>query len=219
MWDHHAYLLIGNRSSWLAKLRADLPSDWFYREAENFSIDQARELKHQQQQAIRAERFLIISFQTITLEAQNALLKTLEEPGQGNHFFLLTNSLRNLLPTLLSRVQVLHQLAEVGTDTGAAASLASKFLASPYEQRLALVAAWLTLDEEEEQRTFKIKQRALDLTQALETELYQALKNKPQDSARALALTNLITYANYLYDQAALPKMILEHLALTLPPI
>ena len=37
--------------------------------------------------------------------AANALLKTLEEPGPGSHFVLLVESVRAMLPTILSRCQ------------------------------------------------------------------------------------------------------------------
>src|SRR6201999_3807744 len=37
--------------------------------------------------------------------AANALLKTLEEPGQKTHFILLTSQPEALLPTILSRTQ------------------------------------------------------------------------------------------------------------------
>lgn len=39
----------------------------------------------------------------LTIEAQNALLKTLEEPGEQTHYILLVENERNLLPTILSR--------------------------------------------------------------------------------------------------------------------
>ena len=40
-------------------------------------------------------------------EAQNALLKMLEEPGENNYFFLTTNRPSQLLPTIVSRC---HQI-------------------------------------------------------------------------------------------------------------
>jgi DNA polymerase-3 subunit delta' len=44
----------------------------------------------------------------MTREASNALLKTLEEPPDGTHIFLLTHHRNQLLPTLVSRCQVLR---------------------------------------------------------------------------------------------------------------
>lgn len=41
----------------------------------------------------------------MTIEAQNALLKTLEEPPGAAHIILTTSRLRNILPTVVSRCQ------------------------------------------------------------------------------------------------------------------
>ena len=38
-------------------------------------------------------------------ESQNALLKTLEEPGPNNYFLLTTSKISALLPTIISRCQ------------------------------------------------------------------------------------------------------------------
>ncbi|MCX6726654.1 MAG: AAA family ATPase [Candidatus Shapirobacteria bacterium] len=42
------------------------------------------------------------------LEAQNALLKMLEEPGDNNYFFLTTSQPQKLIPTILSRCQIIN---------------------------------------------------------------------------------------------------------------
>jgi DNA polymerase-3 subunit delta' len=44
----------------------------------------------------------------LSLPAQNALLKTMEEPPNGSLLILTTNSEQNLLPTVRSRLQVVH---------------------------------------------------------------------------------------------------------------
>jgi DNA polymerase-3 subunit delta' len=51
---------------------------------------------------------LILEAQKINLPAANALLKTLEEPPGGNHLILTATSTRTLLPTIVSRCQVIH---------------------------------------------------------------------------------------------------------------
>ncbi|MFA6007215.1 MAG: hypothetical protein WC784_01030 [Candidatus Shapirobacteria bacterium] len=43
--------------------------------------------------------------QNLNIESQNALLKTLEEPGENNYLLLSTNNPSLLLPTILSRCQ------------------------------------------------------------------------------------------------------------------
>lgn len=50
---------------------------------------------------------IILESEKLTLEAQNALLKTLEEPLDSTSINLVTKSLDNLLPTILSRCQII----------------------------------------------------------------------------------------------------------------
>lgn len=50
---------------------------------------------------------LIQDAQNLQTEAQNALLKNLEEPGKNNYIFLTTNNSSSLLPTILSRCKII----------------------------------------------------------------------------------------------------------------
>jgi len=47
----------------------------------------------------------IPQIENLNIESQNALLKTLEEPGENNYLLLTTNNPSLLLPTILSRCQ------------------------------------------------------------------------------------------------------------------
>ena len=51
---------------------------------------------------------LIENAQTMSLEAQNALLKILEEPNDDSIFILTADSARNVLPTIASRCQLIE---------------------------------------------------------------------------------------------------------------
>jgi DNA polymerase-3 subunit delta' len=57
---------------------------------------------------------LIENAQTMTLQAANALLKTLEEPSNNSVIILLTNDIEMLLPTILSRCRILNVRPSVG---------------------------------------------------------------------------------------------------------
>ena len=53
------------------------------------------------------KRLIVIDYaERMGIQAQNAFLKLLEEPGVNTHFILLTHSLSGLLPTIQSRVQI-----------------------------------------------------------------------------------------------------------------
>jgi DNA polymerase III gamma/tau subunit len=51
---------------------------------------------------------ILTSAEELSLEAQNALLKTLEEPPGNAQIFLLTNHPQKLLPTVTSRCQIIY---------------------------------------------------------------------------------------------------------------
>lgn len=75
-------------------------------------IDQIRELlsflsltNHQQD----GQRIVIISpAETMNIEASNALLKMLEEPPQNTIFLLISHQAQRLLPTIMSRCQLVE---------------------------------------------------------------------------------------------------------------
>lgn len=52
-------------------------------------------------------RLIVIDYaERMGIQAQNAFLKLLEEPGSNTHFILLTHVVSTLLPTIRSRVQI-----------------------------------------------------------------------------------------------------------------
>lgn len=129
---HHAYCFVGekgigkkNFALWLsAKLlqtteeRLNIHPDYFFLEQEqnektgklkrDIDVDQVEKLR----EAI-SRRSLIGGYKIIIIEGAeklnknsgNALLKTLEEPGEKTLFFLLTENEEKILPTIRSRCQ------------------------------------------------------------------------------------------------------------------
>jgi DNA polymerase III delta prime subunit len=86
----------------------------------NISIEVAREitqftkLKTSGNNALR--RVIVIEdAQALTIEAQNALLKTLEEPPTDTVYILTLTSTANILPTIMSRIQTLtiHSIDQI----------------------------------------------------------------------------------------------------------
>jgi DNA polymerase III gamma/tau subunit len=68
------------------------------------SIDQIRAVTKEIIMDIPKSRlFIIYNFDTASLEAQNAFLKTLEEKNEKNQFILLVNDITRVLPTIQSR--------------------------------------------------------------------------------------------------------------------
>jgi len=85
-------------------------------------IDQVRELQHHLSLSpyIAPYRIaLLLDFQRATTQAMNALLKTLEEPADKVVLLLTADALENLLPTIVSRCEIIRlrpaSLIETGT--------------------------------------------------------------------------------------------------------
>ncbi len=74
------------------------------------SIGQIRQLKKEIIISQEHRLYIINSFDTATIEAQNALLKTLEEKNKTIQFILIVENEQKLLSTILSRVKrvVIH---------------------------------------------------------------------------------------------------------------
>lgn len=70
-----------------------------------FDIDLAREVIAQGYLASVRKRFIILSAPKFRLEAQNALLKILEEPPKNVQFVMIVPSKNAILPTIISRLQ------------------------------------------------------------------------------------------------------------------
>jgi len=76
----------------------------------------------------------------ITPEAQNALLKLLEEPPQEAIILLGTPYIHHLLPTVLSRVQVVHDSESAGQRVSESEDvIVDKILTSNTEERFKIV--------------------------------------------------------------------------------
>ena len=82
--------------------------DYVQPEGQNIKIEQIRDLNRRLSFKPVSGKYRVCIIQqaeTMTEEAANAFLKTLEEPPQGNIFILKTVEPLDLLPTILSRCQ------------------------------------------------------------------------------------------------------------------
>ena len=211
----HAYIVGGNRKSARAHIdtlvaplliaRSGNP-DFSVREYVSFSIDDARELRTWQELVPQSgeHKVSVIYADFITREAENALLKTLEEPVAGTHIFIAIPNPHVLLPTLLSRVRVVMPESD-GEDLTLPAK---RFLAMNRGERLAFVAKLVEKSDDEEAAA-EVRERALTLMNSLETELAQDVeKNKK-------AIESILQFKKYVYVSGASSRMLLETLALT----
>ena len=75
-----------------------------------WGIDQIRKINNflsQKPFSHQSKIVIILETQNLNTESQNALLKNLEEPGKNNYLVLSTNKIKSILPTILSRCQII----------------------------------------------------------------------------------------------------------------
>lgn len=219
-FKHQAYVVVGSRDgardlvcksceNFLNRTLVGYP-DWREWQAGNFGIDEARELREVGKRAgISGTKFLTVFADAITHEAQNALLKTLEEPTANTFIFIAVPSAQNLLPTLLSRVLIINLEKKEGEITDLQ-KIASDFLQAKPAERLDIIEQIIGKDHPDRARA-----------RAFVVELSKAFRQKflPENwtAEQTFAASELIKAEKYLGEPASLAKMILEHLALVLP--
>ncbi|MFZ2048971.1 MAG: hypothetical protein WAV25_01575 [Minisyncoccia bacterium] len=199
---HHAYLLEGDTDTGVTFVyglleRLGISSiqnpDLHIYSNDSFTIDEARKLADKAQgKAFGSKKIFIISSPKFSLQAQNALLKTFEEPFENTHFFIVLSSRELLIPTLLSRLEIHRLEASDEKDINA-----RKFLDMNTKERMNLIKKFV--DNEKPLSPF------LD---SLMLELRKNADNKE--------LEKVFNVRKYSDDPSAMSRLILEHLALVL---
>lgn len=218
---HHAYLIEGEREETLAALlvhleRIGIPSkgnpDVACEEYDAFLVEHARELRRRERyrSAGGGKKVFIVAFNTIMPEAENALLKTLEEPAAETHFFFVTRTAEALLPTVRSRMHTIRgEASDKGQERG---GRAKQFLNGALSERMKMIDPWLRAKDEK-------KAEAKEEVRIFLDEIEFALRERfgAADAGVAEHLGHVIRAKTYLADRSPSLKLILEHLALTLP--
>lgn len=143
------------------------------------------------------ERVLVIFANRIGNEAQNALLKLLEDPPGHTRFVLVVPTLTMLLPTVRSRLQ----LESSGNAAGVITESGSAFLQSVYKDRLGTI-----------ERLHKAKDRVA--MRAILTDIGNYVSRQSVSPECMRAATTALQYRDF---SGASLKMWLEYLALLLP--
>ncbi len=151
-----------------------------------------------------SKKYFVISFTQATREAQNALLKLLEEPTEGTHFFLLVPSHEILLPTLRSRLFLISEIINKKISS----SRAKDFIQATPKRRLILVKKIIDA---------KDKVEAINFLNELEEHIHSLISTKNVSSYEYNGLHNIIQARGYLNDRAPSIKMLLETVALLTP--
>lgn len=183
--------------------------DLFLRAYRKFGVEEAEELRTRARSkpVHDASRVFALFVPSITAEAQNALLKTLEEPSASALFFLIVPSPDMLLPTVRSRVQMLT--IETGKDVDLLVD-ADDFLAATPEKRIVMLKP--LYDYEDEGRDVG---SIIAFLGALERRFAKGTRS----SARRDGLHAIYRARTYAGDKGSLLKVLLEQVALLAPKL
>jgi hypothetical protein len=214
---HHAYLIEGDREAirpeLLRYIKEELSHpiqgnpDFSHESYESFTIDDARALREREvmRSFSSGRKVFLIEAGLITIEAQNALLKILEEPTAGTHFFFIIPSRELLVPTVRSRLMIIASAPEHAAKDRYAD--ANEFLSASLPDRLSTAAR---IAEDKDRR------KAASILDGLIVVLREKGGSLQSGSVRA-ALGQLLSLRGYLGDRSASLKLIVEQAALLLP--
>ncbi|ASM34690.1 DNA polymerase III subunit delta' [Campylobacter sputorum subsp. bubulus] len=82
-------------------------------EVDEFLVEDARDIIKESYIAEVSEKLIVIMAKSYRIEAQNALLKILEEPPKNIFFCIVTTSKSLLLPTIKSRLVIKNRLKKI----------------------------------------------------------------------------------------------------------
>lgn len=176
--------------------------DVYMRSYTQFGIDEAREIRERAgSRALGERRAFVLAMPHMTNEAQNALLKVLEEPPADALFFFILPAPEALLPTLRSRTQTLaveSVIAPSSIDI-------TQFLRSRPAQRMDILKPLLEKDEDEKR----------DMSGVIM--FLSSLERMLGERQSAVGLDAVYRARRYLSDKGALVKPLLEQVALLVP--
>lgn len=219
-WDalHHGYLLVGEHEIVIADLLQFFEKvrefdirrnpDFSIERYDTFSIDDARKLGGAAvRRALSNRRIFIVAFHRATEEAQNALLKVLEEPVPDTHFFLIVPKQDSVIGTVRSRLVVIEGEKDIHSSEN---TTARAFLEASGPSRLSIIADFLD-DEDGNARA-----RAIVFVREVEQLLFAVHRAQPK-RVSADVFHTIEKMLSYLSDPSGSVKLILEHLSLAIP--
>lgn len=189
--------------------------DLHVRDYRQFGIDDAHELRTRASARAIGDgdrRVFVISASGITSEAQNALLKTLEEPPARALFVFIVPAPETLLATVRSRSQILR--IEGDGKPSKESVDAKEFFAATPAKRLDLLKTILEKDGDDKYDTGAI----LAFLASLERYIAH-MRDLRSPASKKEALDTIYRARMYIGDRGALVKALLESVALLSPHI
>lgn len=153
------------------------------------------------------EKVCLISFHTITLPAQNASLKLLEDIAKGIRFILITSNKDALTPTVLSRLSEIKKKDKKNKETINSEKFFKTFPTKRTE--LSFIKELLNKEDEEGRKD----------REEVKSFISELINFGRENNLEGERLVKLIEMESYAGDPSASGKMIIEFLSLYLPQI
>lgn len=219
--NHHAYAIVGDDAVvdelvvLLTKkysIKSTGNQDFILSKYTNFTIEDAREVKSSHLSrpvTTLGKKLYILKMDNISIEAQNSLLKLLEEPAEYAHFYIVLPSVHLLLPTVRSRLHIIDSgMVEESKIDDEATLDAHKFIKSNRAGRLDMVKDLMDKVSKE-----KIsKQHVLNMLNAIQLIVYNEKGAKiGKENIEKIELAR-----KYMNDRSPSLKMLLEYVAVNI---
>ncbi len=227
---HHAFVIEGDTAQTRSVLFDFLKKEFGMDTGHNdlilldrgaFGIENVQEIVdvNSRKPTVGMYKVIVVGLHSISHQAQNAILKTLEEPRPGTFIFILTNTSAIFLPTILSRVQVVRSLNSAGANTNNAVAHidldAKKFIKSSPIGRLAQIKEILDLKSDEEIGDAEI----FNFVQEVEKLTTESVQKGTDFNMNTLVAQVFTKVEDYMRDTSSSKKLLLEYIALRLPKL
>ncbi len=218
---YHSYIVEGDPESTAVELADFLKKregfdtdnpDFLCQNFESFTVLDANGIKewHSNKGITTGKKVCIIGTKFINREAEQSLLKMIEEPGHNTHFFIIVPRASSLLDTIRSRAHII----KVGNkeDTTQKNKIA-EFIKESASKRIELVSKLIDANKDNE-TSGELRFQAIALINGIEKSFYDKFKKDKNDEEVIFILNELENSRKYLSTPGASVKMILEHIAL-----
>ncbi|HEY4478217.1 MAG TPA: hypothetical protein VI775_00015, partial [Candidatus Paceibacterota bacterium] len=180
---------------------------------DSFAIQDSHDIKewYQNKPTDGRKKICIIGAKFINREAEQSLLKIIEEPTPSSHFFIIVPDASLLLDTILSRTHLVR--INGGDNNSEDDKIAFLFINSTQSTRIEKVAE-IIKEFKDNENSGGLRHEATSLINGLERIIYKKWKGDVDNENLKFILNELKNCRDFLSVPGASVKMILEHIAL-----
>lgn len=225
---HHFYVLVGNRNDIRDGLGVFFEDElscpthanplYIEKSCDRLLIDDVKKIVDRS--FVKTEKgkkmVFCLSFNNATLEAQNALLKVIEEPSESTFFFLVVPRADTLIPTVLSRAFLINAVAGESGD-GEGESVSGK----NYSKQISLDLLNTKKDIGQKMKIVdgvikKIKEKKIERGAVREIVKNIIIELEKDVGQNLVALKSLQKLDSYAADPGSSAKLLLEKVVLSI---